>query len=157
MSKLHQQSLVFFKPDAINRGILGEIITRFERKGLKVVGMKMMNLNDSLIREHYQHLIDKPFFKNNVVFFQTTPIILIILEGLEAVKVVRNLAGPTYGVDAPAGTIRGDYSVSTRSNIIHASDSLSSAKIEIKRFFDKREIYNYKKFDHEILYSEDER
>ena len=157
MAKLHQQTLVFFKPDAINRGILGEIITRFERKGLKVVAMKMMNLNDKLINKHYQYLTNKPFFKNNLVFFQSTPVVIIILEGLEAVKTVRNLAGPTYGVDAPAGTIRGDYSVSTRSNIIHASDSIEGAKKKIERFFKISKIFDYKKFDHEILYSEDER
>ena len=85
------------------------------------------------------------------------PIVLLVLEGLEAVKVVRNLAGPTFGVDAPAGTIRGDYSVSTRSNIIHASDSLENAKIEIARFFNKNELFDYQKIDEEILYAEDER
>jgi nucleoside-diphosphate kinase len=152
-----EQTLVIIKPDAINRSLTGEILHRFERKGLKIVGMKMEYLKDKTLIELYSHLKDMPFFKNILKFMKTTPSILMVIEGSNAVEVVRNLAGPTYGVEAPAGTIRGDYSLSIQNTIIHASDSKEKAKEEIKRFFKKDEIYKYDKIDFEMIYAEDER
>lgn len=152
-----QKTLVIIKPDAINRSLVGQIISRFENKGLKLAGMKMEYLKDEILTEHYSHLKDKPFFKGILKFMKSTPAILMVIEGSNAIEVVRNLTGPTYGVEAPAGTIRGDYSLSRQNTIIHASDSLENAEKEIKRFFKKEEIHKYDKVDFDMIYSEDER
>jgi nucleoside-diphosphate kinase len=152
-----EQTLVIFKPDAVNRSVIGEILHRFERKGLKIVAMKMDYLKDTVLTEHYSHLKNKPFFKNILKYMKSTPAVLLVLEGSNAVEVVRTLAGPTYGVEAPAGTIRGDYSLSIQNTVIHASDSKEKAKEEIKRFFKKDEIHKYDKIDFEMIYAEDER
>ena len=152
-----EQTLVIIKPDAVNRSLVGEILHRFERKGLKIVTMKMEFLKDETLEEHYSHLKDKPFFKGIVKFMKSTPTILMVLEGSNCVEVVRKLAGPTYGVEAPAGTIRGDYSLSMQNTIIHASDSKENAEEEINRFFKKEEIHSYDKIDFEMIYAEDEK
>ena len=153
----HEKTLILFKPDTIHRGLVGEIINRFERKGLKIVGLKMMNLNDEILAEHYSHHKDKDWFPLLRGFMQKSPIIAIVLEGLSAISIARNLTGPTKGYDALPGTIRGDYSISTRSNIIHASEDESTAKAEIQRFFNQNEIFDYKRIDFEVLYAEEER
>lgn len=152
-----EQTLVIIKPDGINRSIAGEIIHRFERKGLKIVGIKMLHLNDKLLDLHYEQHKGKPFFERLKNFMKKTPTILIVLEGRGIVDIVRMIAGPTKGYDAPSGTIRGDYSVSTGNTIIHASDSLESAKREIKIFFKPEEIFSYDRIDFEMVYAEDER
>lgn len=152
-----ERTLVIIKPDAVNRYLIGEIISRFERKGLKIVAIKMSHLKDDILKEHYSHLKDKPFFEGIKKFMSHSPSVLLVLEGLDAVNVVRKLAGETHGAKAMPGTIRGDLSISTQSNVIHASDSYETAKIEIKRFFNDNEIYDYEKIDSEILYAEDER
>ncbi len=152
-----EQTLIIMKPDAVNRSIVGEIMNRFERKGLKIVGMKMEHLSDELIEEHYSHLTDKPFFPRIKQFMQTTPSILLVLEGKDVVEVVRKMAGVTYGIEALPGTIRGDYSMSIQNTIIHASDSKETAEKEVKRFFKKNEMFSYEKIDLEMIYAEDER
>ena len=152
-----EKTLVIVKPDAVNRSLVGEILQRFERKGLNIIAMKMEFLKDETLTEHYAHLKNKPFFKGILKYMQSTPAILMVLEGSNAVSVVRSLAGPTYGVEAPAGTIRGDYSLSKQNTVIHASDSVENAEIEINRFFKKQEIHAYNKIDFEMIYSEDER
>lgn len=152
-----QKTLVIIKPDAVNRALIGEIIGRFEKKALKIVGMKMKHIHDELLEEHYAHLKEKPFFPEVKAYIQNTPTILIILEGFNAVEVVRGLAGETHGAKALPGTIRGDLSMSMMSNVIHASDSLEAAKDEIKRFFSEDEIWSYKRIDSEILYADNER
>ena len=152
-----EQTLVIVKPDAVNRYLVGEIISRFEKKGLKIIGMKMLHLSDSLLEEHYSHLKDKPFFPGIKKFMSSSPSIVLALEGLDAVNVVRLLAGETHGAKALPGTIRGDLSISTQSNVIHASDSLDSAKVELKRFFNEDELFIYDRVDSEILYADDER
>lgn len=152
-----EKTVVLFKPDAINRGVVGEIIERFENKGLKIAGTKMMHLNDAIIDEHYSHLIGKPFYPAYKEFMKTAPVLAMVLEGNNAVAVVRTMAGPTAGPEAAPGTIRGDYSMSQGYNIIHASDSPETAEKELKRFFSDEEVFDYKKVDWEVIYAEDER
>ncbi len=152
-----EQTLAIIKPDAVNRNLVGEIIHRFERKGLKVVGLKMQALKLELLHEHYSHHKDKPFFRELVKYMSSIPAILVILEGKEAVEVVRRMAGETSGRKAVPGTIRGDFSMSIQANIVHVSDSQKAAEEEIKRFFRKEEIYSYERADVEWLYSPDEK
>jgi nucleoside-diphosphate kinase len=158
MSKPREErSLIIIKPDALNRSLVGEIIRRFERKGLKLVGMKMLKLDDDKLKEHYSHLADKPFFPRIADFMKKWPVIALVVEGLEAVDSVRLITGETLGRKADAGTIRGDFSMSIQANIVHASDSLENAKLEIKRFFNDEEIFNWERIDLEVIYAEDER
>lgn len=153
---LKERTLIILKPDTLQRGILGKIIERFENKGLKIVGIKMVQLKDVLLNEHYHHHKDKPFFKTLKNFMKSAPVVIMVLEGLEAVRVSRLLAGPTMGRDASPGTIRGDFSMSTQANIIHASESLVIARQEIKRFFVPKELYFYQKVDMHFIYGEEE-
>lgn len=157
MSKLKERTLLIIKPDALQRNLLGDIINRFERKGLRIAGLKMMQLEDLLIDEHYAHHKDKHFFGGLKKFMESSPVVTMVLEGLEAVKIVRFICGPTCGREADAGTIRGDFSMSMQHNIVHASDSVENAMIEVKRFFKEDEIFEYDKIDFSLLYSEDER
>lgn len=152
-----EKTLIIIKPDAVNRTLVGDIITRFERKGLKIIGMKMIHLHDDLLEEHYSHLKNKPFFPSIKEFMQQSPTIVLALEGLNAIAVVRQLAGETHGAKALPGTIRGDYSLSTQSNVIHASDSKEAATTELNRFFSEGELFTYSRIDFEILYAPDER
>jgi nucleoside-diphosphate kinase len=151
-----ERTLVIFKPDALSRGLLGQILNRFERKGLKLVAMKMVHLDDDILSEHYSHHKDKPFFKRLTNFMKSAPSIVSVFEGNNSIEVVRNLAGVTKGYEARAGTIRGDFSLSGQCNIIHASDSQVNADLEIARFFKDEEIFNYEKVDLNFIYSEDE-
>ena len=151
-----ERTLVIIKPDAINRGLVGEVLHRFERKGIKIVAMKMQPLDDTVLEEHYFHLKGKPFFPGIKEFMKKAPAILMVLEGRRIVDVVRRLSGVTEGTEAEPGSIRGDFSLSLQSTIVHASDSAESAEKEIKRFFKESEILNYPKIDTEILYSMDE-
>src|SRR3990167_2108032 len=132
-----QQTLVLIKPDAIQRDLLSEIIARFERKGFKIIGMKFLHLTDAMLDEHYAHLSGKSFFTDLKKFMRQTPVCGMVLEGLDAVEEVRKLVGSTDPRKADAGTIRADLSMNMPSNLVHASDSLETAKEEIKRFFTK--------------------
>lgn len=152
-----EKTLVIFKPDAIQRGLFGEVMSRFEKKGLKIVAIRMLRLAGGLFQTHYSHLRDKPFFNELMEFIEKTPVIAVALEGFEAVAVVRAMVGETNGRIAGAGTIRGDYSVSSQANLIHASDSVENAKIEIKRFFADSDIFAYDLVHLQFLYSLDER
>lgn len=152
-----EQSLIIIKPDGVQRGLIGEIVSRFENKGLKIIGMKMLHLTDKLLEEHYFHHKNKPFFPAIVRFMKSAPSVFLVLEGLDCVEVVRKMCGPTHGGEAPSGTIRGDFSLSVQCNIIHASDSADTAEKEVKRFFKKEELYPYTRIDFEMVYGEDER
>ncbi|MFH1430221.1 MAG: nucleoside-diphosphate kinase [Candidatus Uhrbacteria bacterium] len=152
-----ERTCVLIKPDALHRSLLGEIIHRFERKGLKVVGLKMMEISDLKIDEHYAHHKDKPFFDGLKQFMQSAPITAIVLEGVDAVEAVRIIVGPTKGREAPAGTIRGDFAMSTQENLVHASDSVEAAQVEITRFFDDGEIFAYEKVCAPWVYADEER
>ena len=152
-----EKTLVILKPCTIQRGLMGKIISRLERKGLFAVGIKMEWLDEETIREHYKHLLDKPFFPSISESMRACPVLLMCWEGKEAVKVVHSLVGSTNGRDALPGTIRGDYSISTQENIIHASDSLENARTEIDRFFKKEELFDYPLQLRKSIYGSDER
>lgn len=144
------------KPDAIQRGLVGEIISRFEKKGLKISGLKMLQVSKELAGEHYSHLTDKPFYPDLEKFVTTHPIIAMVVEGKEAVEVVRLIVGPTNASKAPGGTLRGDFSNSTSRNVIHASDSIETAKKEVARFFSDGELFDYELFVAPFLKASDE-
>lgn len=151
-----ERSLIIFKPDALQRGLLGEIISRFERKGLKIVGLKMSTISDMKVEEHYSHHVDKPFFAGLKAFMQSAPVVMMVLEGVEAVDAIRLLAGETKGRAADAGTIRGDFAMSMQANIIHASDSVENGKLEVERFFEESELHAWDDHSASWVYAEDE-
>ena len=138
-----ERTLVLLKPDAVQRGLLGEIIGRFERKGLKLAGMKMMQLEDALLDEHYSHLNHLPFFGEIKQFMMRTPVIATCWEGVDCVQAVRAMCGKTLAREADPGTIRGDYAMSIQANLVHASDSLETAQAEVPRFFNDHELFDY--------------
>jgi nucleoside-diphosphate kinase len=151
-----EKTLVILKPSCVQRALMGEVISRFEKKGLRLVGMKMMQLTDTILNEHYAHLKERPFFQRVKDSMQICPVVVQCWEGIDAAKVVRSLIGVTNGREAVAGTVRGDFSVSAQENIVHASDSAESAKIELKRFFTDNEIFDYKLSIYAHLYACDE-
>lgn len=149
-----EQTLVILKPDTVHRGLVGEIVNRFERKGLKIVGMKMIQLEDALLEAHYAHIKDKPFFGGIKAFMKSAPVVVMALSGIEAVSATRLIVGPTKGYEASAGTIRGDFSLSTQSNIVHASDSVENGVVEVARFFKEDEIFAYKRNDFDFIHAD---
>jgi len=130
-----EKTYIMLKPDAVRRGLTGEIIARIEKKGFKIVNIKMFTLDAPILREHYAHLVDRPFFPDIVTYMISGPVVGMIVEGENVIKGMRNYMGPTKYLDAPAGTIRGDYCCNDRENLIHGSDSTEAAEAEIKRFF----------------------
>lgn len=138
------------------RGLVGEVTRRFEQKGLRLAGMKMCQLTDEQLSEHYGQHKGKPFFQQLKDAMMVTPVIVCCYEGVDAVEVVRNLAGVTNGRKAALGTIRGDYCMSFQENIVHTSDSIENAKIELERFFNPGELFDYKMPLLEYLYAADE-
>ncbi len=151
-----ERTLILIKPDAIQRGLVGKIIARFEARGLSVIGMKMLKMSRELSKEHYFHLSSKPFYPDLEKFMTHHPIVAMALEGKECVQVVRDMMGSTNSRKAAPGTIRGDFSISTSRNIIHGSDSIETAEKEIKRFFKSEELYEYKTALAEYSYAPDE-
>jgi len=138
-----ERTLVILKPSTIQRGLIGEIMSRFEKKGLILSGLKMAWLSDEILSEHYAHLKDKPFFQKVKDSMRICPVIVCCLEGKDVVQVVRTITGVTNGREALPGTIRGDFSMSLQENILHASDSPETAAVELQRFFDKDELFDY--------------
>jgi len=130
-----ERTFIMLKPDCIERGLIGAVISRIENKGYRIADLRMSSLKEPLIREHYAHLTDRPFFPELLDYMTSGPVICMVVEGDNAVKGMRILMGATKFEDAAAGTIRGDYAFCTTKNIIHGSDSAESAEIEIKRFF----------------------
>jgi nucleoside-diphosphate kinase len=149
-----ERSLIIIKPDAIQRSLVGEIIKRFEQKGLKIVAMKMMHVSDVMVEEHYSHIKDKPFFPTVKKYITSAPVVVIALSGYRTVDAVRTIVGPTKGFEAAGGTIRGDLTMSGQANVVHASDSVENAEIEVKRFFKDEEILDYSKLGEEVIYSD---
>ncbi|PIT92757.1 MAG: nucleoside-diphosphate kinase [Candidatus Harrisonbacteria bacterium CG10_big_fil_rev_8_21_14_0_10_42_17] len=147
-----EKTLILIKPDALQRNLFGEIVQRFERKGLKIIGIKMMHLNETILREHYKHHAEKPFFKSLAGYMSSSPIIAIALSGVRAVSAVRLIVGPTKGHAADAGSIRGDFSMSGQSNLVHASDPDENPEEEVKRFFNDDELFSYHKIDFDLIY-----
>ena len=151
-----EKTLVIFKPDAVQRGLVGEIMSRFEKKGLKIVALEMRHLDDTIVSEHYKEHREKYFYNTLKKFIQAAPVVLMTLEGLDCVAVVRSMVGKTNGREANNGTIRSDYSMSTSYNCIHASASVDEANEEIKRFFDPSEVMDYTLLMQEYTYAMDE-
>ncbi len=147
-----ERTFVMIKPDAVQRGLIGEIISRLEKKGLKIVAMKMINVSKELAERHYAEHREKPFFQSLVDYITSAPVVAMVVEGKNAVKVVRTLVGATNPVEALPGTIRGDFGMDIGRNVIHASDSLESAEREISLFFNPEEIVEYKRIDEDWLY-----
>jgi nucleoside-diphosphate kinase len=138
-----ERSLVLIKPDAIQRGLAGEIISRLERKGLKIVAMKMLHMDKNLAQRHYAIHKGKAFFDDLVSFITSSPLIAIVFQGKNAVEVIRQMMGETDPAKASSGTIRGDFGIDIGHNLIHGSDSLENASKEIDLFFSAEEIFNY--------------
>lgn len=151
-----QQSVVLVKPDGLQRGLVGEIIARFEQKGLKLVGLKMTALSDTLIEEWYAHHKGKPFFPQLKHFMQKTPVVAMLLEGVECIDAVRKLTGITKAREAEAGSIRGDYAMSHQMNLIHASDTEENAKRERDLIFDAVDIFDYERNIEVFVYTDEE-
>lgn len=151
-----EKSLVIIKPSGVERKLIGPIIGRFQRKGLVISGMKMMQLDEKILREHYAHLVDRPFFPSILKSMMASPVVVICLEGVDAVAVVRSMTGATNSRLAAPGTIRGDFGMSGQENIIHASDSPENGEIEVKRFFREDEIFSYQPVTLPFTYAEDE-
>lgn len=150
------RTVVLLKPDALQRGLVGEIVSLFEHKGLKIVALKMMNASEAILEEHYAHHKDKPFFKSLKEFMMSAPLVCILLEGVDAISVVRKMVGATNGRNADLGSIRAIYSMSTSANVIHCSESEDAAKEEEVRFFNQDEILDWNRKIATLLYGEDE-
>lgn len=151
-----EQTLIILKPSAISRALVGDVITRFQRKGLIISGIKMMQLSEAILREHYAHLVDRPFFPTLLRSMMATPVIVMVLSGKDAVAVVRGMTGATNSRNAAPGTIRGDFGMSGQENIIHASDSVENAAIEVRRFFGAGEVFDYQPITLPATYAPDE-
>ena len=136
-----QKSLILLKPDCLGEKIVGEVIARFERAGYDIVACKMIQLDSAVLNEHYAHVADLPFFPDIAGFMSSRPVVALILQGKDVVQGVRDLLGPTDSTQAPEGTIRGDLGTDKMRNVVHASDSAESAKVEIERFFSSEEIF----------------
>ena len=136
-----ERSLILLKPDCLNGHHAGEVIGRFEKAGFEIRAAKLIALSDELLREHYAHIADRPFFPEIVEFMSSRPVLALVLEGENAVQAIRDLLGPTDSTQAPAGTIRGDMGTTSMENICHASDSAGNATIEVERFFDATEVH----------------
>lgn len=151
-----ERTLIILKPSSIQRGLVGKVLARFEQKGLKISGLKMMQLDEKILREHYAHLVDRPFFPSLVRSMTATPVIVGAIEGKDAVSCVRAMVGVTNCRNAAPGTIRGDFGMSGQENIIHASDSVENAEIELRRFFKDGEIFDYTSVTTPAIYASDE-
>jgi len=147
-----ERTLVFLKPDALKRRIAGEILSRFERKGFFMLALKLVKISETFARKHYAAHVDKDFYEPLIDYITSGPSIVMVLQGKNAVKVVRDMLGETFGGDSPPGTIRGDFALSNRYNLVHASDSTDVAEGEIELFFDAEELIAYKNEDIEVIY-----
>lgn len=152
-----ERTLVIAKPDAVQRGLIGEITNRLERKGLKLIGLKMVALDETILRAHYEEHIEKSFYPGLEDFMKSSPVVVMAWEGYECVNSVRILVGATNPRQADAGTIRGDFSIGTGRNLIHASDSKESGESEVSRFFNDDELFSYEKSEYMHLYEAFER
>lgn len=151
-----EKTLVLLKPSCVERNLIGEVIGRIERRGIVICGMKMMQLDEKILREHYAHLVDKPFFPSLCESMMASPVVALCLKGVDVVSVFREMVGVTNGRKAAPGTIRGDLSMSGSLNIIHASDSPENAVIEIDRFFKPEEVFDYTPANLKFIYADDE-
>jgi len=147
-----ERTLIILKPDAVQRGVMGKILTRFEDKGLKVVASRFRKLNEDMLAKHYEDHKERPFYPGLVRFMSESPVLTLVLEGVDAIGVCRKMMGATFGRDAEPGTIRGDFGVSRSYNLIHGSDSTAAAEKEITLFFDADEIVEWQPAGHKWVY-----
>lgn len=157
MGGMMERTLIILKPDCMQRGLCGAVLSRFERRGFAIAGMKLAKLTHALLEEHYSHLKGKPFFPALVEFMSSSPVIVAVIEGKDAVEIVRNMCGATNARNAENGTIRGDFALSTQYNVIHASDSKEAAEKEVKRFFKPDELHPYRRALEGYTYSSEEK
>ena len=151
-----ERTLVILKPCTIQRGLIGQVISRFEKRGLKLVAMKLVQLDADILREHYAHMVRKPFYPIIEKSMMAAPVVLCCWEGIDAVSVVREMAGATNGRKAAPGTLRGDFCMSHQENIVHASDSIETARVELERFFKAEDYCDYPTPLMDYLYAQDE-
>lgn len=144
-----ERTLVLLKPDSVQRRLIGSLVERFERKGLQIVGLKLVHATRAIAEKHYDVHRARPFFESLIQFLTGGPTVAVVLEGTNAVAVVRNLMGPTDGAKAPPGTIRGDHAISIQNNLVHGSDSVDNANLEIGLWFKTEELVSYKSTDHD--------
>lgn len=138
-----ERTLILLKPDCVSKGLCGRVISRFEEGGFKIRGCKMIHLDKALLKDHYAHIADKPFYPEVEKFMGSTPVLALVLEGDNIVSQIRDMLGPTDSRKAAKGTIRGDMGVDMMVNIAHASDSPDTAKAEVRRFFAEAELFSY--------------
>lgn len=136
-----ETTLILFKPDCVTKGLTGEVLQRFESAGFRIHGLKMIQLTDEVLKEHYAHVADRPFFPDIAAFMKSSPVVALALGGENVIARVRDLLGPTDSQKAPAGTIRGDFGTDMMVNMCHASDSPEAAAAEVKRFFKEGEVF----------------
>lgn len=148
-----ERTVVLVKPDGVQRGLIGEIITRFERKGLRLAALKLISLNDTILDEWYVHHKDKSFFPDLKSYMMSYPVVAMLWEGIEAAATVRTMIGITKAREAAPGTIRGDYAMSQQYNLIHASESAEAARKEEALMFDSAEIFDWDKIDYPQIYA----
>ena len=151
---MKQRTFTMLKPDAVKRRLTGEILTRFEKRGLKVIAAKTLMISEDLAKTHYGEHSDKPFFNDLISYITSGPVFAMVLEGDDVISLVRKMVGATNPKEADIGTIRGDYGIDTGRNIVHASDSEESAQREINLFFDETEFCDYELPDEDIIYDE---
>ena len=151
---MKQRTFTMLKPDAVKRRLTGEILTRFEKRGLKVIAATTLMISEDLAKTHYGEHSDKPFFNDLISYITSGPVFAMVLEGDDVISLVRKMVGATNPKEADIGTIRGDYGIDTGRNIVHASDSEESAQREINLFFDETEFCDYELPDEDIIYEE---
>lgn len=147
-----ERSLILFKPDALQRRLVGRILARFEEKGLRIAGLKLMRISSDLAGKHYEAHKAKPFYPGLVRFMTSSPVVAMVLEGKDVVAIIRRMLGKTFGPEAEPGTIRGDFAASKSFNLIHASDAPETAKREVELFFRAEELLEWTPTDLEWVY-----
>ena len=151
-----ERTLVLLKPDAVQRRLSGRILVRLEDKGLKIVGLKLLQITPELAKQHYAEHVERPFYPDLEQFITSAPVVAVCVEGPSAIAVTRTLMGPTNGQTAPPGTIRGDFGLSKSRNLIHGSDSPAAAEREIPLYFAPNELHSYAKVTEHLLYASEE-
>ena len=153
---MSERTLILFKPDAVQRALCGELLGRIEKKGLTVVGLKMLQVTSDLAKQHYSEHVEKPFYPGLEAFITSGPIVAVAVEGPQAISVMRTLMGATNGAEAAPGTIRGDFGCSRQMNLIHGSDCPESAEKELALYFRVDELFSYKPLTGPMLKASDE-
>ena len=138
-----ERTLVLLKPDCVQRRLMGQIISRFENKGLNIIAMKLLQVTPDLAKQHYAEHVEKPFYPGLEAFITGAPVLAMVIQGLDVIQVIRDMLGPTSGLKAPGGTIRGDFSSSRQMNLVHASDGPEASAREIDLYFNEDEICDY--------------